>query len=90
MTASSWILLQSTRLRFWLAHHVAVPLLRKALACPSRRADSLEDRLRHEVTTGRVTRIAEQMRWESDQGLRVCVDDTVRRLVESVEASEIF
>jgi len=37
-----------------MAHHVGVPLVAKALSCPSRRADSLEDRLRHEVRLGRV------------------------------------
>jgi hypothetical protein len=33
---------------------------------------------------------ARQMRWESHQGLRICVDDTVPRLIDSVEVSETF
>jgi hypothetical protein len=73
-----------------LAHHIAVPLLRDALACSSRRADSLEDRVRREVTTGLVARIVNQMRGESDQGLGIYVDDTVHRILESMESSEAF
>jgi hypothetical protein len=67
-----------------------MPLVAKALSCPSRRADALEDRLRHEVTIGRVARIANQMRGECDQGLRIYVDETVRRVVDSVERGEPF
>jgi len=81
---------QRARLRFWLAHHVGVPLVAKALSCPSRRADSLEDRLRHEVTIGRVARIANQLRGECDQGLKIYFDDAVRRVVDSVERGDPF
>jgi len=81
---------QFAQLRFWMAHHVGVPLVAKALTCPSRRADSLEDRLRHEVTIGRVARIANQLRGECDQGLKIYFDDTVRRVVDSVERGDPF
>jgi hypothetical protein len=81
---------QRARFRFWLAHHVGVPLVAKALSCASRRADSLEDRLRYEVTVCRVARIANQVWGECDQGLMIYVDDTARRVVDSVERGEPF
>jgi len=88
MDVRFWLGHQSTRLRFWLAHHVAVPLLRRALRCPTRRAESLEDRLRREMTIGRVARIVEQMEGESDQDLAISVDNTVERILRSLESME--
>lgn len=90
MLRLGWWRAQFAQLRFWMAHHIGVPLVAKALSCPSRRADRLEERLRNEVTIGRVARIANQLRGECDQGLKIYFDDTVRRVVDSVERSDPF
>ncbi len=51
-------------------------------------ADSLEERLRREITIGRVARIVEQMHWESHQDLGIHVDETVARILQSLESME--
>ena len=88
MDVRFWLGHQFMWLRFWVAHHVAVPLLRRALRCPTRRADYLEDRLRREMTIGRVARVVEQMQGESDQDLEIYADHTVARILRSLESME--